>query len=240
MNRTCENCTFFENLYAIGPGGPCYTCECNSNFVLKEEEKETYIPDPKKWKTDPVSHPNHYQSKSGLEVIDVINAFTEDLTGVESYYTGNILKYICRWKKKNGLEDLRKARQYLDWLIKMKTYDEMEVHPHHSGPKPFSEMTKEDVKRELNRIYGTKYQSEKNDCCSCGGNCKSEEKKEDNTPSDIISIIWNGLCDVMLKEINEEETKKALEAMNASQMIQTNYLIQETILNKKEKNEDEK
>ena len=136
-----------------------------------------------------------------------------------------MIKYICRWKKKNGLEDLKKARQYLDWLIDMKE------HP---------EMTKEDVKRELNRIYGTKYQSENNDCCLCGGNCKSEEKKEDNTPSDIISIIWNGLCDVMLKKINEEETKKALEALNASQMVQTNYLIQETILNKKENKNDEK
>lgn len=227
MNRTCENCAFFENLYMIGPGGPCYTCECNCNFVPKAEN-------------DSVSHPNHYQSKSGLEAIDVIEAFTEDLIGVESYYTGNILKYMCRWKKKNGLEDLRKARQYLDWLINMKTYDGTEVHPHHSGSKPFSEMTKEDAKREMNRIYAAKYQSEKNDCCSCGGNCKSEEKKEDTPPLDIISIIWNGLCDVMLKKINEEEMKKALEAINASQMIQTNYLIQETILNKKETNEDEK
>lgn len=68
-------------------------------------------------KVDNVNHPNHYKSKSGLEVIEVIRAFTEDLEGLEGYYTGNVLKYMCRWKKKNGLEDLKKARVYLDWLI---------------------------------------------------------------------------------------------------------------------------
>lgn len=68
-------------------------------------------------KVDNVNHPNHYKSKTGLEVIEVIRAFTEDLEGLEGYYTGNVLKYMCRWKKKNGLEDLKKARVYLDWLI---------------------------------------------------------------------------------------------------------------------------
>ena len=64
-----------------------------------------------------VSHPDHYQSEKGLEVIDVIDAFTEGLVGIEAVNTGNILKYICRWKKKNGLEDLLKARWYLNDLI---------------------------------------------------------------------------------------------------------------------------
>lgn len=47
-----------------------------------------------------VSHPDHYQSETGLEVIDVIEAFTFDLKGIEATDTGNILKYACRWKKK--------------------------------------------------------------------------------------------------------------------------------------------
>lgn len=71
-----------------------------------------------------VDHPPHYMSKSGLEVIDVIEAFTEDLTGPEATHTGNILKYICRWKHKNGLEDLKKARWYLDRLIRKVEEDE--------------------------------------------------------------------------------------------------------------------
>ena len=65
-----------------------------------------------------VDHPQHYQSETGLEVIDVIDAFTDGLNGVEAFDTGNIIKYICRWKKKNGIEDLEKAKWYLENLIK--------------------------------------------------------------------------------------------------------------------------
>ena len=64
-----------------------------------------------------VNHPPHYQSETGLEVIDAIEAFTFDLTGIEAVCTGNVLKYICRWKKKNGLQDLEKAQWYLNKLI---------------------------------------------------------------------------------------------------------------------------
>ena len=69
-------------------------------------------------KIDYVNHPPHYQSKKGMEVIDVIEAFTEGLEGVEATDTGNIIKYICRWKKKNGIEDLKKIEWYLKHLIK--------------------------------------------------------------------------------------------------------------------------
>ena len=64
-----------------------------------------------------VSHPSHYQSETGLETIDVIEAFTSDLKGVQATDTGNVIKYICRWKKKNGLQDLKKAMWYLQHLI---------------------------------------------------------------------------------------------------------------------------
>lgn len=64
-----------------------------------------------------VSHPFHYQSKSGLEVIDVVEAFTDGLEGIEACDTGNIIKYMCRWKQKNGIQDLKKARWYLEHLI---------------------------------------------------------------------------------------------------------------------------
>lgn len=66
---------------------------------------------------DMVNHPSHYQSGSGLEVIDVIKAFTSNLTGIEATDTGNVLKYMCRWKNKNGVEDLKKAKWYLEHLI---------------------------------------------------------------------------------------------------------------------------
>lgn len=67
--------------------------------------------------SDMVNHPRHYISETGLETIDVIEAFTFDLKGIEATDTGNIIKYISRWKKKNGLQDLEKAQWYLNHLI---------------------------------------------------------------------------------------------------------------------------
>ena len=69
------------------------------------------------FKADVVNHPAHYKTGNGLEAIDVIEAFTEGLQGGEATNTGNVLKYMCRWKKKNGLEDLKKAQWYLNRLI---------------------------------------------------------------------------------------------------------------------------
>lgn len=66
---------------------------------------------------DMVNHPPHYQSSSGLEVIDVVEAFTEDLQGIEATDTGNMIKYILRWNKKNGIEDLKKVIWYANHLI---------------------------------------------------------------------------------------------------------------------------
>ena len=66
---------------------------------------------------DMVNHPEHYISDKGIEVIDVIEAFTEGLEGIEATDTGNVIKYICRWKHKNGLQDLEKARWYINHLI---------------------------------------------------------------------------------------------------------------------------
>lgn len=64
-----------------------------------------------------VSHPSHYQSEAELEVIDVIEAFTANLSGIEATDTGNIIKYACRWKHKNGVQDLKKIMWYTQHLI---------------------------------------------------------------------------------------------------------------------------
>ena len=65
-----------------------------------------------------VSHPPHYQSTSGLEVIDVIEAFTENLKGIEATDTGNILKYACRWNDKGTpIRDVEKIIWYATHLL---------------------------------------------------------------------------------------------------------------------------
>lgn len=75
---------------------------------------------------DIINHPEHYKTENGLEAIDVIEAFTEGLQGGEATNTGNILKYMCRWKKKNGLEDLKKAQWYLNRLIDLVEHKQKE------------------------------------------------------------------------------------------------------------------
>ena len=69
-----------------------------------------------KKKPDVVNHPVHYNTGK----IEVINIIEDQLTPDEfrGYIKGNILKYITRERHKNGLEDLKKARWYLDRLIK--------------------------------------------------------------------------------------------------------------------------
>lgn len=68
-------------------------------------------PDP-----DPVNHPQHY-TRGGIECIDAIAAAVQDLPGKEAWLVGQIIKYVWRYKWKNGAEDLEKARFYLDRLI---------------------------------------------------------------------------------------------------------------------------
>ena len=62
-----------------------------------------------------VNHPSHYSGS--IEAIDAIAAATAGLTGVEAFDTGNALKYLWRWKRKNGVEDLNKAIWYIQHLI---------------------------------------------------------------------------------------------------------------------------
>jgi len=64
---------------------------------------------------DPVNHPEHYTS-GNIECLDAIKSALGD--NYKYYVQGNVLKYIWRFNHKNGLEDLKKARFYLDDLIK--------------------------------------------------------------------------------------------------------------------------
>jgi|TARA_R110000850_G_scaffold105252_2_gene216207 hypothetical protein len=54
--------------------------------------------------------PSYYQ-KGSIEVTDYITS------NEMSFIEGNIIKYVTRYKDKSGIQDLRKARWYLDKLI---------------------------------------------------------------------------------------------------------------------------
>ena len=64
---------------------------------------------------DNVNHPVHYQG--AVECIDAIISATDGLDGDEAFLVGSVMKYIWRYRKKGKpIEDLKKARWYLDKL----------------------------------------------------------------------------------------------------------------------------
>jgi hypothetical protein len=65
---------------------------------------------------DNVNHPSHYTSGE-IECIDALESATVNLSGIEAVCTANAIKYLWRWKRKNGIEDLKKAQWYIDKLI---------------------------------------------------------------------------------------------------------------------------
>lgn len=104
-DESTENCYWFlVNEGLIGkPEQP------EINFVKVERNDEVEPTN------DTVQHPAHY-TQGGIECIEAIKAsMTAD--GFCDYCKGNIIKYIWRWRDKGGVEDLRKASVYLDWLI---------------------------------------------------------------------------------------------------------------------------
>lgn len=63
-----------------------------------------------------VNHPAHYNA-GNIECIDAIEEAVKGLDGKEAFATGNAIKYLWRWKRKGGKEDLRKAVWYINRLI---------------------------------------------------------------------------------------------------------------------------
>ena len=68
-------------------------------------------------KSEMVNHPQHYNA-GGIECIDGLAAATKGLEGIEAFCTANAIKYLWRWKWKNGIEDLDKAIWYIEYLKK--------------------------------------------------------------------------------------------------------------------------
>lgn len=71
---------------------------------------------------DPVNKPAHY-NQSGLECIDAIAAATVNKRGIEAACVANVIKYLWRYEAKNGVEDVKKARWYIDRLIQELEHD---------------------------------------------------------------------------------------------------------------------
>ena len=111
---TCKDCKDFGR-------GECAEA-CDDGFICEAFKPETDAPasTPTAAPTaahDNVNHPAHYCA-GGIECIDALDAATAGLTGIEAFCTGNAIKYLWRWKHKNGAEDIEKAIWYLNRLRK--------------------------------------------------------------------------------------------------------------------------
>ena len=83
------------------------------NRVSRTAVGKLYHPEDKH---NPVTQPDHY-NKGAIEAIEAIKASMHPQE-YKGYLKGNCLKYLWRYEYKNGVEDLRKAKVYLEWLIK--------------------------------------------------------------------------------------------------------------------------
>ncbi|MEA5003844.1 MAG: DUF3310 domain-containing protein [Christensenella sp.] len=77
---------------------------------------------------DIIEKPLHY-NRGKVQCIDAIDAAVIDLKGADAIDTGNIIRYVYRWPNKNGLEDLKKARWYLNRLIERQENEHLQRKP---------------------------------------------------------------------------------------------------------------
>ena len=95
-----------ESLQKIGKG---YSTPLGPGLQYAENYEPNIEP-------DEVNHPSRYLHH-GIETIDVIKAWTEGCDGVYAFCIGNAIKYLSRWQEKGGIEDLKKAVWYIQWVI---------------------------------------------------------------------------------------------------------------------------
>jgi hypothetical protein len=81
---------------------------------VEEPELDSYIPEIDKPRDKQVGG-KHYHKGNGIQPWDIIEAWELD------FWEGNVVKYILRWKHKDGVQDLEKARHYLDYIINKAT-----------------------------------------------------------------------------------------------------------------------
>lgn len=103
MEKVCASCKYKD--VWIG-AHPCDTCKHGVKSKNWEPSEDQF---------DTVDHPPHYKT-GGIEPIDYMKAkLTKEQ--FDGFLIGNVIKYVSRYSHKNGLEDLKKARWYLDKLI---------------------------------------------------------------------------------------------------------------------------
>lgn len=161
-----------------------------------------------------VSHPDHYKSGK-FEVIDILDEFCKDLKGTECICTANALKYILRWKKKNGIQDVKKAIWYLTHLVEHLENKEREEHAEFD--EELLKKRKEFVDKALNHIrensvYGIPKECSEEEnklepgCDKCEiSECKFLEDPFMNPPYNVLWDKWKEQKETIKKLMNDKK-----------------------------------
>jgi hypothetical protein len=107
---------------------PCKSCVCGRTDRDKPANYRESLSEPlergrtgEQYTSSEITHGKEktaqIENKSVFKWIDAIKSATVGLNGFEGFCAGNAIKYLFRWKHKNGVEDLKKSQVYIDWLI---------------------------------------------------------------------------------------------------------------------------
>lgn len=123
VRKSCYNCKHYSHGACMRDG--YLMCEKEMKYwelsdgykadLIHDAETVPVVTEQAETKHDAVNSPSHYTT-GGIECIDCIKAaLGENFIG---FLMGNVIKYSYRYRHKNGIEDLKKARWYLDRAIK--------------------------------------------------------------------------------------------------------------------------
>lgn len=114
MNPTCSSLTDSQaREFAVESG------TCSDGTQCGTFAETAYCDDcPNRLQPDyDLINPSHYRAGK-VECIDALEAATVNKRGIEAVCTANAIKYLWRYESKGGLEDVRKARWYIERLAK--------------------------------------------------------------------------------------------------------------------------
>jgi len=95
--KKCSNCLYSD---VDGAEEPCDTCTADGSNWVSMRALDIQISG------------NHYKDLA-IQPVEYIYA-----NGI-GYFEGNVIKYVSRWRNKNGIKDLEKAKHYIDLLIEL-------------------------------------------------------------------------------------------------------------------------
>lgn len=121
VKKHCFSCKHYSHGECIRDGSLMCGKEMKY-WELSDDAKADLLHDAEP-EHDAVNHPSHY-TQGGIECIDALKAATTGLYGIEAVCTANAIKYLWRWKHKNGIQDIDKAIWYLERLKKELSNDE--------------------------------------------------------------------------------------------------------------------